>query len=56
MDEVEEGGGGRGERLGGAGGEGDAIEEGGRRAFIQSEEVRSTHCRVAPTRASPLDL
>ena len=26
-----------------------------RRAFIQSEEVRSTHCRVAPTRASPLD-
>ena len=26
-----------------------------RRAFIQSEEVRSTRCRVAPTRASPLD-
>jgi len=26
-----------------------------RRAFIQSEEVRPTRCRVAPTRANPLD-
>ena len=29
--------------------------EGGRRVFGNTEEVRLTHCRVAPTRASPRD-